>query len=470
MKNEEKPLRLIGFEASNVQCLKAVQIRADGHVVIHGKNRAGKSTILKSIWWALSGKKFHPDEPIRRGEKAGEVKLDLGEYLVWLRWTLNKDGVLATDLRVTNPDGARYSKPMELLKSLAPPIVFDPLEFAHLTPAKRLAQVMEFVDLPIDLERVANQRSALEEKRRNGYQELKRLEKHLESLPEPDEGLPTEEVSITALVDELRAVEKRNRACGDLETAASTTAFDAQMAESGVEQAAEAVSRAEAERVRVIREAEEALERAHGDADAQVEGAIENMEHAKRLRGDATDKAQEAEEAAKAVTLQPTGPIQTLINSAGETNERVRQAQHRLRTFEDLGVATAQRGELTENIRALDDSKAAALAEATWPVDGMGLADDGSDVTFEGHLFSQCSDSQQIRCGFGLATSRDPRLRIACTDRAESLDEDARAELFRIADEHDIWVWMAITGKGEPGDLIIEAGELIMDEQEKQEE
>ena len=50
-------MRIIRLQAENIKRLQAVEIEPHGDVVkITGKNGAGKSSVLDSIWMALAGK------------------------------------------------------------------------------------------------------------------------------------------------------------------------------------------------------------------------------------------------------------------------------------------------------------------------------------------------------------------------------------------------------------------------------
>ena len=71
-------MRIIRFEAEHIKKIQVVQITPSGHVVeISGKNGAGKTSILDSIWWALAGTRTHQPDPIpawaRQGADQAEI-------------------------------------------------------------------------------------------------------------------------------------------------------------------------------------------------------------------------------------------------------------------------------------------------------------------------------------------------------------------------------------------------------------
>ena len=95
LNREDGRMRIIELKASNVMGLSACDITPDGHLnVIGGKNGAGKSSLLNAICAALAGKGGMPSEPLKRGEKKGEivVKIDRPDGAITVRRKLSADG------------------------------------------------------------------------------------------------------------------------------------------------------------------------------------------------------------------------------------------------------------------------------------------------------------------------------------------------------------------------------------------
>ena len=62
--------KIIRLQAENVKRLRAVEIKADGNVVIvGGRNAQGKTSVLDSIMYAFAGQGTVCKVPIRRGER-----------------------------------------------------------------------------------------------------------------------------------------------------------------------------------------------------------------------------------------------------------------------------------------------------------------------------------------------------------------------------------------------------------------
>ena len=76
-------MRIIRLQAEGFKRLVAVDITPEGDLVeIRGNNGNGKSSVLDAIFAALGGAAAFPAKPVREGEEAAVIRLDLGELLV----------------------------------------------------------------------------------------------------------------------------------------------------------------------------------------------------------------------------------------------------------------------------------------------------------------------------------------------------------------------------------------------------
>lgn len=76
-------MKILQLRAENVKRLGVVEITPNGNVVvIGGKNGAGKTSVLDSIWYALGGKAASPSDPIHHGKETAEVTVTFGNGVV----------------------------------------------------------------------------------------------------------------------------------------------------------------------------------------------------------------------------------------------------------------------------------------------------------------------------------------------------------------------------------------------------
>ena len=145
-------MKIIRLAAENVKRLVAVEITPEGNVIeITGKNGAGKTSVLDSIWWALAGNRTHQAVPVRRGETEAVISLDLGDIKVRREFSVREpkngaaSGQTVTRLFVESAEGARYPSPQKMLDELVGSLTFDPLAFSRMAPREKLAVLRGFV-------------------------------------------------------------------------------------------------------------------------------------------------------------------------------------------------------------------------------------------------------------------------------------------------------------------------------------
>ena len=138
-------MKIIELKSSNIKKIKAVEMKLDENqnlILITGKNGAGKTSILDSIWMALGGKKAVQDKPIREGEEKGEIEINVDGYIV--KRTFTEKG---STLVITNKDGEKYSNPQEFLNYIIGNLSFDPLEFSRMESKKQVSELINIIGL-----------------------------------------------------------------------------------------------------------------------------------------------------------------------------------------------------------------------------------------------------------------------------------------------------------------------------------
>lgn len=407
-------MRILKFQAENVKKLSVVEINPDGSLVmITGKNGAGKSTILDCIAGAIEGAKHVGAEPLRKGQKKGKIRLELGgeqvELTVERRFTES-----GSTLIVETADGVRPQKPQSIMDALYGAISFDPLTFARSDRKTQLDMLRKLVKMDVnpDVLDGANQRDF--EKRTEVNREAKSLAAQAEGIIVPPD-LPDAPIDTDAIMEELTEVDNFNA--------------DVRAREEARRQHWNGIQshRLDAEKKR--KEAEELRRRGlELDADA---GWLE-------------DKVKEEE--GKVADL----PALPALKSAVEIRARLEDAQSlnkgieaKKRRDDLLAKAKAKDAEslaLTEAIDARNKAKADAIAGAKMPIDGLSFADGG--VTFNGVLFDQASSAEQLRVSMAIAMAANPELRVMLIREGVYLDDDGLRLVAEMAKESGYQVWI----------------------------
>lgn len=405
--------KIISLEISNVKRIKTLFLKPDGNtVIIGGKNDSGKSSTLDSIWYALGGGKAIPDKPLRKGAKKGHVRIDLGELEVERRFT-EAGSVLAVKYK----DGRDAKSPQAVLDTLCGKLTFDPLAFSRLKAAEQMAVVRDLCGLDF---------TALDQEAENAYgartsanREAKQLAAELGGLDFHDDA-PKAETSMTELVAELEKATAANAGNDNRRGAVASckTRLDAAQ-----------------DRVNELRR--------------QFDKAVE-------IEAECAREYREAMAEANDLIDVPTDPIKLRMQTVEATNSKVRANAKYAEVETKLAAVKARSEGLTERLDAIEDEKAALVAAAELPIEGLGFALDG--LTFKGLPFEQASSAQRIAISAAMGMALSPDLRIMLIHDGSLLDADSLAALETMAQAQDYQIWIERVGGGAECAVILEDG------------
>lgn len=419
-------MRIIRLQAEGFKRLVAVDISPEGDLIeIRGNNGNGKSSVLDAMFAALAGAGAAPERPVRDGEEAAVIRLDLGELIVTRYFT--EAGT--TGLKVTTPDGASYSSAQTMLDKLVGAISFDPLEFRDRKPEEQAEELRKLVDIvdpetgeELDLSVLETERKRLYDERRDVNRDGATLKARIEAMggvrhvPDdaPDRDELKRQLTSASEINEAVAAAERKR-----------DEYERKVAELRDEE------RTLVERLETVRKNIASGERAIADLPPPG-GRVDVAELSERL-----DEADRIEE-----------------------NRRANAARDAAKTeFEALKARSVG---LTNAMGALATRRAKAIASAKMPVEGLELSvdDDGKlGVLFDGVPFSQASDAERLRVSCAVAMAANPELRVLRLKDASLLDKAAIATLREMASAADFQIWAEFVGDEGPG-IIMEAGEV----------
>lgn len=412
----EQSLHVVELQAENVMRLKAVRIApSDPVVILGGKNKQGKSTVLACIEMAIAGAKAIPDVPIRQGESEAHIRLDLGDLVI--ERTFDARG---TRLTVRNADGVKQSSPQAILDKLYSKVAFKPLEFADQKPADQLATLKRIVGL--DFTELDGKRAKLYEERTAAGRRATDAEARINTFPTSCANAPDEEISIASLVAEKEFADEANR---DVDAKIS----------------------------------EVAKRRGSVDGHAEiVEKAKKALADAEHFYAQSVELLHKAEAAAEGATKEDTTAIVEAIAGAEETNRQVRAKKERANAVEVFKAAEKERERLTKAIEDIDDAKTLAMKVAKWPIPGLGFSSSG--VTYNGLPFDQASSAEAMKVSLAIGMEQNPLLRVLLLEDASLLDEDSMATVREFAVDNNMQIWIERVGSGDEGALILEDGEI----------
>lgn len=398
-------MKIISLQSENIKRIKAIEIKPDGAIVrVTGKNANGKTSVLDSILYALGGERSIPSEPIRKGATKAQISIDLGEMVVERRFT--RKGAY---LKVTGKGGKTIGSPQKMLDALVGRLSFDPLAFSRDEP-KRQAEVLRAL-AGLDLSDLDRQEAILMADRRDAGAEGKALKARLDGMHKPETPSSLDKIDTSAIEAKLAEGVARN--------------IDIESISQGLVDANEDVTNAE-EKLIILKEA-----------------LAEKQEEAKNLGAHVDIHA-----------------IQKELSAAHNANVALIafESFKRMEAYVDLARKNYEK--LNRDVEAVRDARSQRIAEAKYPLDGLGISDEG-EVTLNSLPMAQASLAEQLKTSTAVAMAINPKLRVLRITDGSLLDSESMAVIESLAKDNDYQVWIEqVDETGEIG-FYIEDGSLI---------
>lgn len=424
-------------------------------VLIAGKNRQGKSSLIGAMSAALGGGKEAPEEPIRKGQKKAEIKIEMDDGALSVVRKFHESG--SSSLEVRSADG-KLASPQKILDRIVGTRFLDPLKFSRLPEKEQREVLLKCVDLGLDLDAHAEQRKEAYRHRADANRDVRRLKAELESTPAPKE-IP-EATSADELLAKLTELTEQDAARINAQHKLEEMRAEVKRKKAGIGQAEALLEEAKAELVTVmevrdlaIKEAEANIKRAEERLAARTKEHVEYIEEGKA-------QSAEAEELAKVDLTEEIEETRKAISEAASKNEeRVRleaQKEKHDKAKAMLELAEKDADAFNTEIEELDQEKATALAEANMPIDGLDV--DEERVIYDGVPLSQASGAEQLQVSLAIAAALSPELRDIWVEDGALLDQDSLKLVHQFAKDNDLRIWLERVGESDDDCVIIEEG------------
>jgi DNA repair exonuclease SbcCD ATPase subunit len=408
-------MKIIELKAENIKKLKAIEIRpTENVIIISGKNGAGKTSVIDSIWFTLTGKDSlkETSKPIREGEDHASAKVDLGDYIVTRNWTSNDTSYI----KVENKDGAKYGSPQQLLDGLVGVLSFDPLEFAKMEKKEQKEVLLKLLGLKANVEKLENNYQEIFNERTFVGRNYKSIRAQFDAAVTPRETLPVKEINISELTKQLSEVIENNKAVRELE-------YD--------------VKEYESELARIEQEISELL--------VAKERVTNNLNSSK-------------ENLAKSKII-PVEDLQDKIDNAGELNNEIRNAQIYYVKKSEVEKLNKEYTDKTAELEAITLKKSELIKTTKMPIDGLSFDEEG--LLFNDIPFSQLASSEQLKISLSIVITMNPKLQVAFIRNGSLLDTSNLDFIKQIAKERDFDIWIEKVDESGKIGIYIEDGEIV---------
>lgn len=415
--------------------LKDVEFNPSQTNVIVGRNRQGKTSILKAIKTALTGDA--DSTSIRIGESKAEITLDVGDLMI--KRTITEKG---NYLDISNKDGMKMPSPASYLSGLIGSFSFNPIEFFDKKPADRKKYLLNAITLTITPEELgaytgelvngldysAHALEVVEQARKYYYdkrtvanaEKVKKQKSLLDLTSKIPEGFNPRDVTEEQITKLREAIEKetseRQRKEGDIKLRAS-------------------------------------LEQQEKDIASQIEALTARLKEVQSMIVSNAETQYEMSddvsfEAAKA-TLQTLESQREVIFTAKRADE--------VRAELDAALGEAEKLDMIVK-RLTKEVPEDLIKKAQLPVDGLSIS--GDDILVNGVSIDNLSSSEQIRFGLQIARALNGEFKVLCVDGLELLDREAFTFFLNEIKDDDFQYFVTRVDGDTPYSITVEDGEI----------
>jgi DNA repair exonuclease SbcCD ATPase subunit len=434
---------ITGLSISEYKRVRTVNITpaADRHIIlIGGKNRQGKSSILDALTAAFGGAKAIAADPVHHGADEAAIYVELDGGKLTIDRTITPDG--KTQLEVRDDEGA-LRRPQEVLDALVGSRFLDPLAFLRLTAKDQRAQLMKLIPDAARIDELNKKRERAFDRRRELGQDLTKAKGELARLAEVPVG---DLVDVEALAAEQRAFGEQQRSAEAAYAEIERRERDAVVANDrlgGVLTQIEDLKRALAQ-----------LESRVPEMQAEL---VQKREAAAVARAD-FDASADAWKASERRRIE----IDRALASANDRNRAVfeAQAQNKRRAEAQAAVdkLDADYKACTTALDTVDARKAEILGKSPLPVEGLAIGDDC--ILLAGVPFAQAAQSEQWRVALALAIAGSPGLNDVWIKDGAVLDDEALELVAKLAAAAGKHVWVERVGTKDAGVIVIQDGQV----------
>jgi len=420
-KPEFDPLKVRHLVLTNIQGIHHISIVADPLInEMVGKNRVGKTSVLRGLIYGFTGERNIPQEPIRIGEEEGEVWLDTDQFVLSRRFSKDlESGVTKTILNVKlDDDGTKVGQ--TYINGLLGRLTFNPQEFMHLSGPEQADIVKTMAG-----DEFVEQLREFSIKEEAAYENRKVLKRILKDLGQPSRVPEISRISATDLLQQRNKIEEFN-----------------------------------SEQDRRQRDHD-----AHDDGikaqKIQVQDLREQLEKAKHILSGVEKSKAELKPVEK--RNDPT-EIDKQIASIDGVNEQADAYDTYLKNKAKVRESQVDVDEAEKEIKTIRRDRDKAIKAAKIPIEGLSFTDSG--IRIDGKPIEQLSGQEQLHLSVRIGMTLNPTLAIMLIPNGEQLDEEGMQQLINLAMKYKRQLWIATVGDGHQAvrdrglQLIIEDGAI----------
>lgn len=421
-------MKIAKLTIHNFLKIKDVEMNPSHTNVIVGKNKQGKTSILKAIRTAFTGDA--DSTSIRVGEGKAEITVELDELTI--KRSITSKG---NYLDISNKEGMRMPAPQKYLDGILGTFSFNPIEFFEKKVADRKKYLLNAIKLTITQDELATYTG----------EKLGGLDYEAHALEVVEQARKYYYEKRTVANAE---VNKKEKSLQDL-TLSIPEGFDPKkVSEEEIAKLRDAIQKDEQEAIR-----------AQANTDAIT--ALQKRETALKAELEAVQK-----EIVEKISLKFDLTDALSLEAAKETLKRLESYRETVFTFKraeevrgELTTAMADAEKLDTVVKKLTKEVPEDLIKkAKLPVEGLSIVD--NDILINGISIDNLSSSEQLKFGLQIVRALNGDFKVICVDGIETLDKES-FEFFLKEIENDDYQYFVTRVEGEsPHSIVVEGGEI----------
>lgn len=428
-------MKITKLTIHNFLKLKDVEMNPSDTNVIVGKNKQGKTSILKAIRAAFTGDA--DSTSIRVGESKAEITVELDD--INIKRTFTEKG---TQVSVENKEGLKYPAPQKFLDGILGTFSFNPIEFFEKKATDRKKYLLNAVKMTITQEELSNYTGEL----------LAGLDYDAHALEVVEQARKWYYDKRTVANAE---VSKKEKALQDL-TSKIPEGFDAKaVSEEEISKLRAAIESDEKEAIKAEAN-REAISRLQGE-EVEIKNEIARLTtKLTAVQDEILAKSQLKFDYSDPLSLQAFKDTLVALESKREIVFTVKRAEE---VRGELTTAMGEAEKLDVVVKSLTKEVPQDLIKkAALPVEGLTI--EGDDILINGVNIDNLSSSEQLKFGLQVVRALNGDFKVICVDGIESLDSESFEFFLKEAEADDYQYFVTRVDGSSPHSIVVEDGEI----------
>lgn len=428
-------MKIVKLTIQNFLKLKDIEINPSKTNIIVGKNKQGKTSILKAIRAAFTGKV--DSSSIRIGEGKAEITIELDELNI--KRTITEKG---NHLDISNKEGMKMPAPQKYLEGILGTFSFNPIEFFDKKKADRKKYLLNVIKIAITQDELAKYTG--------------------EKLAGLDYGAHALEVVEAArkFYYEKRTianseVNKKQKALLELNETIPE-GFDSKK-----------VSEEEITKLRNVIQTERLEKQKHED---HLKALAKLQEDEKDLNGQILtlqEKLVKVQDEIIVMTKKEFSYSDALTLEASEETLKILEGQRDIvftvkrvkEVREELSVATEEAKKLDVVVKKLTkEIPEDLIKKAKLPIEGLVI--EGDDIKINGVSLDNLSASEQLKFGLQIVRALNGEFKVICVDGIETLDKESFEFFLKEVENDDFQYFVTRVEGTHEHSIVVENGEI----------